>query len=68
MKTNNHLCWQKAQMRGATFHSLFTNRLMISVEQRELGIIESIENVNPVENCHYTAHYPDFRADAKLAS
>lgn len=55
-------------MRGATFHSLFTNRLMISVEQRELGIIESIENVNPVENCHYTAHYPDFRADAKLAS
>ena len=39
----------------------------IFVEQREAGIIETVESTSTLGDCHYIAHHPVFREDKKTS-
>ena len=46
---------------------LFKNYDDIFVEQREAGIIETVESTSTLGDCHYIAHHLVFREDKKTS-
>ena len=46
---------------------LLKNYDVLFVEQREAGIIETVESTSTLGDCHYIAHHPVFREDKKTS-
>ena len=46
---------------------LLKNYDALFVEQREAGIIETVESTSTLGECHYIAHHPVFREDKKAS-